>query len=712
MKTIFCVAEKPSVARNAAYILSNGKYQTEPTTDKYIKNFKFQTTFQNEQVVVIFTAVKGHLFTLTFPEEMQNWKTTDPYDLFSCELVTQLNSDMKHVNSNLKNCSKVASILMLWLDNDREGEEISEEVETVCKSVHKRLIIYRCRFSAISNSDILAAFNNPTTINRADCLAVKLRTEVDLRVGTAFTRFQSRYFRPILEKLLGEQLTGEKRIISYGTCQFPTLGFIVDAYNNHEQFDPENFWYIQCIIEKENQICELKWSRNHLFCKPSVCAIYSALLDHPIATVINSEKNQTHKAKPLPLTTVELQRKASKHLKIEPHVTMQIAERIYSSGYISYPRTETDSYPENFNFAETVEMLQKCEDDTISNYARNFEISEPRNGSHSDNAHPPIYPLKPPINLEGDELIVYNYIARHFLASISKNAIAEETELTFQIEDEIFHLKGLHIAERNYLQIYPYSTWNGKLIPSFSVGEKIRPSSLKVLEGKTTAPSLITESKLIKSMDRGGIGTDATIAEHIQKIRARAYTEKHKDLFYPTKLGFSLIKVYNKIGLDFDKPRLRAELEKSMQKISKNPELYQSEKERIIEEYKAAYRQVLENSKQLQDSFLAEMTSETQIIPSESTHIKSSPTKLTLPKSPKKPAQKKSPKAATPNKSSGALDARKPSSPSKLALNSRNSAKNDSKESPMKKSSKLRPDTKSRLIEKTPSSVKRQNSRK
>lgn len=59
--------------------------------------------------------------------------------------------------------------------------------------------------------------------------------EIDLRVGSAFTRFQTIQLRSTIETIKNKLLSGQKKIISYGTCQFPTLGFIVDAYNENEK---------------------------------------------------------------------------------------------------------------------------------------------------------------------------------------------------------------------------------------------------------------------------------------------------------------------------------------------------------------------------------------------------------------------------------------------------------------------------------------------
>ena len=87
-------------------------------------------------------------------------------------------------------------------------------------------------------------------------------------------------------------------------------------------------------------------------------------------------------------------------------------------------------------------------------------------------------------------------------------------------------------------------------------------------EHDTSPPSYLSESDLISLMDKSGIGTDATIHQHIKTIQDRKYAEKNEaGLFKPTLLGLGLVVGYSKIGISLHKPELRAKMEKDMNEI-------------------------------------------------------------------------------------------------------------------------------------------------
>jgi DNA topoisomerase-3 len=145
-------------------------------------------------------------------------------------------------------------------------------------------------------------------------------------------------------------------------------------------------------------------------------------------------------------------------------------------------------------------------------------------------------------------------------------------------------------------------------MPGFIAGEEYQPSAVKMMEGETTAPGLLTEPKLIAKMDNESIGTDATIAEHIKTIQDRGYTHKVGGVFEPLPIGLALVLGYDGMGFDFAKPKLRADTERAMQDISAGRCRYEQERKRLINQYEQAYHRVKQMAFVLERSFQKQMT--------------------------------------------------------------------------------------------------------
>lgn len=177
------------------------------------------------------------------------------------------------------------------------------------------------------------------------------RQELDLRIGAAFTRFQTTIVQTYFPALRNE-------MVSFGPCQFPTLGFVAERYYENKSFVPESFWRIDVkLISPEDQTATtFKWNRVRVFDRAICFGIYSLLHQNPTATVLTASKRANSKQRPLPLTTVVLQKIGSAKLHMSSADIMHAAEDLYTKGYISYPRTETDQYPEGTDFHALLQL--------------------------------------------------------------------------------------------------------------------------------------------------------------------------------------------------------------------------------------------------------------------------------------------------------------------------------------------------------------------
>jgi DNA topoisomerase-3 len=600
------VAEKPSVARALAQVFGNipGSRQSQshrsgPAQIFEIENVNFPSLYQqgsgqnvpnnvrNEPHTMITTSVRGHLASQDFGPAY-GWTRCPPVALFDAPINTEYSEDMQPLERMLRDLSRRASALILWLDCDREGEAISDEVRTVCIKGNPRLQsqnrIYRAKFSTVLPGEIQRALRSLGRINEHFVQAVLARSEHDLRVGAAFTRFQTLR----LQKKFDVFTDG---VISYGPCQFPTLGFVVERWARIETFVPEDFWTLEMSIRlnedgsvsnsdqnndnsnnnQQSRPIKLTWKRGRLYDRAMTAALCDACLEAGEAVVTSIAGRPKNKWRPIPLATVELQKRACKYLRIGSEELMQKAEELYQQGFISYPRTETEKFRPEFNHHTLIQSFQAVAGE-FGDYANRLlsdnNFQNPRAGQNDDNAHPPITPAKavdPQTIADPTQRKIYTLVVKHYLACCSRDAVGRETELTLRIASEEFVAKGLMILERNWLDIYhPWEKWytgQGEL-PRARVGSRIVPTSLSMNAGQTSPPQLISEVELIALMDRNGIGTDATIAQHITTIIERKYAEKDgNQRFHPTKLGIALVEGYNSMGYQLNKPDLRREME-------------------------------------------------------------------------------------------------------------------------------------------------------
>lgn len=492
----------------------------------------------------------------------------------TCPVFKTIREGNQHLALDLKEEARRCDMLVLWLDCDREGENIAFEVIAVCASVNPRLRVLRAQFSAVSSSAVQAALANLRPPDRNASDAVDARQEIDFRIGTAFTRWQTLV---LLDNLPHIKAEGEVTMLSYGPCQFPTLGFVADRYDAIAAFVPEDFWSIEVTLPPPgpgDSPTLFTWQRGRLYDHLAATVLAEMCVEAPTATVQSVIAKPTSKFKPYPLATVELQKRASRWLGMSSDRCMKVAEALYQRGILSYPRTETERFPEDFDFQK--HLRQHRSHPVWGAYAAGLldtpgTFDLPRKGAQDDQAHPPIHPLKsvPRSALKSDEeWRLYDYVTRHFLAACSKDAKGHSTTVYIDVAGEAFKATGLVVMQRNYLEVFTFERWKGKQLPAFAVGQTFQPLSINLQDGHTTPPSLLSEPELIGLMDEEGIGTDATIAEHIATVLGRKYIAKtEQDKFLPTTLGMALLKAYEALRLPMGKPYLRAAMERDCAQV-------------------------------------------------------------------------------------------------------------------------------------------------
>uniref|UniRef100_A0A1B6EGG0 DNA topoisomerase n=1 Tax=Clastoptera arizonana TaxID=38151 RepID=A0A1B6EGG0_9HEMI len=599
MKTALMVAEKPSLAASLANILSNGKNNSRKGSNGVCSVHEWQGLFRSETIHFKMTSVCGHVMSLDFIGKYNNWDRVDPAELFSCPTEKKEAVPKLKIPILLAQEARGCDYLILWLDCDKEGENICFEVISAVQSsmrrpIHNEQIIFRAHFSAITEKDIKAAMLNLGKPNENEAKSVDARQELDLRIGCAFTRFQTKFFQ-------GKYGDLDASLISYGPCQTPTLGFCVQRHDEIQTFKPELYWYIQVSLEldptKSEKEVTLEWGRVRCFDKDVALMILNRVRAHGPKPIVKKSSTTTKtKVRPLALNTVELMRVASSGLGMGPHHAMQIAEKLYTQGYISYPRTETTHYSENFDLVGVLHQQQQSSDwGSEVRAILNNGINRPRKG-HDAGDHPPITPMKLASrnDLDADAWKLYDYISRHFIATVAQDCTYMNVVNTFTIGDEIFTYSSNNVIEPGYTSVMPWQTLN-KTIEMTNPGACVI-KNVRLTESQTNPPDYLTESELITLMDKHGIGTDASIPVHINNICQRNYvTVGAGRKLIPTTLGIVLVHGYQKIDLELVLPTMRSAVEEQLNLIAHGLADYDAVLRHTVEIFKLKFLYFVKN---------------------------------------------------------------------------------------------------------------------
>ncbi|KAK1378856.1 DNA topoisomerase [Heracleum sosnowskyi] len=239
------------------------------------------------------------------------------------------------------------------------------------------------------------------------------------------------------------------------------------------------------------------------------------------------QKSRRPKFALLVLIQFNLLKVASSSLGFGPQLAMQLAERLYTQGFISYPRTESTAYPSSFDFRGALEVLRNnsVSGNDVQKLLADGYI-KPRSGTDVGD-HPPITPMRSALEdmLGYDAWRVYQYVCQHFLGTLSPDCKFIRTKIDFLVGVEFFNCTGQNVTVKGFTSLMPWLAVSEKSLHRLTKGEKIELSKVELYEGYTAPPDYLSESELISLMEKNGIGTDASIPVHINNISERNYVQ-------------------------------------------------------------------------------------------------------------------------------------------------------------------------------------------
>lgn len=490
--TTFVPINNECMAKNLVIVESPAKAKT---IEKFLgKDFKVESSF-------------GHIADLPSKE-----LGVDVDNDFQPKYI--VDKDKQALVKKLKDLADKAETIWLASDEDREGEAISwhlAEELGLDKKKTKRIV-----FNSVTKSAIQKAIENPREINYNLVNAQQARRVLDRLVGYELS--------PVLWKKI-------KPGLSAGRVQSVAVRLIVERERDIEGFTPEGSFKVSAEFKTvSGNIFNAKLGKSfgtkeeaNDFLQKNIGAAFS---------VGKLDKKPAKKSPSAPFTTSTLQQEASRKLYFSVGRTMQVAQRLYEAGLITYMRTDSVNL--------SGEAITSAKEAIIKNYGEKYSKVRSFTGKSkgAQEAHEAIRPTEmdnQSPSLERDQSKLYDLIWKRTIASQMSDAELERTNVKIEADkhEEEFTANGEVIKFDGFLKVYMEGVDDEDLaeeqegmLPAMKVGEALHNNYITATERFSRPPYRFTEASLVKKLEELGIGRPSTYAPTISTILNRGYVEK------------------------------------------------------------------------------------------------------------------------------------------------------------------------------------------
>lgn len=545
MKVI--IAEKPSVAREIAAIVG-----AKSRKDGYLEGNGYAVSW-----------AIGHLVGLVLPEEygITGFKAENlpilpnPFMLKPRQIkdgkAYKTDPGAKKQLNTIKELFDGAEGIIVATDAGREGELIFRYIYSYlqCNKPFDRLWI-----SSLTDKAIREGLKNLRPGKEYDNLyqSAKARSEADWLVGINASQALS--------------IAAGSGVWSLGRVQTPTLAIICSRYLENKSFQPKTYYQISVQSEKGNKIFTSVAPEKH-FDKSVADEVFSLVNTTQSLCVKKVERKEANQEPPLLYDLTSLQKEANSKHAFSAGKTLTIAQTLYESKYITYPRTGS-RYISADVMDEIPELIKGLsEHPRFGAYALTM-AGKPLNKRSVDDKkvtdhHAMIVTDHIPKSLSEDECIIYEMIAGRMLEAFSEKCKKENTQIILDTAGQEFLVKGSIILAAGWRGVFGEQEKDDEeemaILPELAEGDILPVKGFKLQEKQTKPKPIHTESSLLAAMEgagkeleneeerealkESGIGTPATRAAIIETLFSRAYIRREKKSLVPTEKGLSVYEV-------------------------------------------------------------------------------------------------------------------------------------------------------------------------
>ena len=554
-------------------------------------------------------------------------------DLPKTQLGVDIEKDFKPDYVTIKGKSKVISKLkkeastvgavLLATDPDREGEAIAYHIAKAIESANKN--VFRIEFNEITRNAVLMAIEHPREIDEARVNAQQARRVMDRIVGYQVSPF------------LWETIY---RGLSAGRVQSVALRLLVEREESIKKFESVEYCSGDVLLETVKK----STFKAHLYkiggntLDPVKFRIknqqeaekHQEILQKASYRIANIEKKEIKKTPAPPFITSTLQQEASRRFRMTTSRVMSIAQQLYEGvnlgakgnvGLITYMRTDS--------IRVSQEAVQHVREYISSSYGPNYlpaKASHRSPGKGAQDAHEAIRPTYIEMSFEPkkikkylttEQLKIYELIWRRFIASQMKPALVDKTVIYVEAGQYLFRADGEVVTFRGYLLAYEEDIPDPEDLNQPQVELETLPRGLKkddelslkklLIDQKfTQPPPRYTESTLVKTLDKLGIGRPSTYAQIISTLFLRKYADRINRAIQPTELGETVVKLLVKHFPDIFNVKFTAQMEKNLDKIEGNKATYSSTLEGFYTPFSESLQRVKAQKKQIKDDLVEE----------------------------------------------------------------------------------------------------------
>jgi DNA topoisomerase-1 len=418
----------------------------------------------------------------------------------------EVDADKRKIIAELKKDAKTADTIWLASDEDREGEAIAWHLAEVLKldpKTTKRIV-----FHEITKGALDEAIKHPRTIDLPLVEAQQARQSLDYLVGFELSPVLWRKVRPKL---------------SAGRVQSVAVRLVVEREREIEAHKPESSFKVtvQLVGPDGSELPAEAVTKYTDYAKTLGVMQQIAGKDFIVQGITEKPGSRNPSA---PFTTSTLQQEASNRLGYSPRTTMQLAQRLYESGHITYMRTDSL----NLSKQALAAMSGYIEKEFGKQYHQ-FRTFKTKSAGAQE-AHEAIRPTDSTKTVAGadeQQKKLYGLIWRRTMASQMAPAQLEKTTVALLAESSIepFEAKGEVLTFDGFLKVYGRSG-DDVILPKLQAGDRLKLVSGAAAEQLSRGPARFTEASLVRKLEEMGIGRPSTYASTISTIQSRGYVER------------------------------------------------------------------------------------------------------------------------------------------------------------------------------------------